>query len=88
MMNMKKGAKMPISLIAVVCEKLRAFGMENIGFSIDRNVVAIKYVAHNRSTLNYDELLQLKQIINPDSVKYPIPIGYFGEYTFYVRIAK
>lgn len=87
MTDMMKNEARPIqSIISTTCEKIKAFGMDEVSFTLDKNVVSIHYLAKRRCTLQYDELIQLKNIINPEAESYPIPLGYYGEYTFYVRI--
>lgn len=54
------------------------------------DTLTITYILGQRQPLKYVELLELQKVIEPNHTdvtnKYPIPIGYHGEYSLFIRI--
>ena len=71
--------------LAIACLKIKRFGMENVKFTVEKHTASIHYLARRRCALNYDELLVLKRILNPAAENHPIPVGFHGEYSIYIR---
>ncbi len=74
--------------LTLACFKIKRFGMENVKFTVEKDVASIHYFARKRCSMHYEELQQLKRIINPAAEDYPIPMGYYGEYTIYIRFSN
>ena len=68
-------------------KKIKELGMTVTGFHRHKNQVVFTYTTGKRHPFTYHELMQLQNIINPQEPKeYPIPWGYYGDYTLYIQI--
>jgi hypothetical protein len=73
--------------LAFACFKIKRLGMDDVKVTVEKNVASIQYFARKRCYLQYDELQQLKRIINPAAEDDPIPMGWYGKYTIYIRFS-
>ena len=72
---------------APLYKKIKELGMTVTGFCHKNNQVVFTYTAKGRRPFDYTELLQLQRLINPkDDTNYPIPVGYYGEYSLYIPL--
>ena len=71
-------------IISAMRDHLESLGVNDVTYTINGSTLSFTYKTDKRSLLNYDELCQLKEILKMD--KYPIPMGYYGEYTIYIYL--
>lgn len=74
--------------ICKICEKLKSFGAVLKGFDLNFHEYTFTYDIPGRSNLNYSELMEIEQIVEPKETESPEHLSVFRMGKFYTLTIK